>query len=45
MMKLNMEPKIIFEDEEILVLEKLAGMVVNRAEKTNWGLTNTAKVI
>jgi 23S rRNA pseudouridine1911/1915/1917 synthase len=28
------EPKIIFEDEEILVLEKPAGMVVNRAETT-----------
>jgi len=27
-----MEPKIVFEDEEILVLEKPAGMVVNRAE-------------
>lgn len=27
-----MEPKIIFEDGEILVLEKPAGMVVNRAE-------------
>jgi 23S rRNA pseudouridine1911/1915/1917 synthase len=27
-----MEPKIIFEDEEILVLDKPAGMVVNRAK-------------
>ncbi|MBI4100375.1 RluA family pseudouridine synthase [Candidatus Microgenomates bacterium] len=27
-----MEPKVIFEDDDILVLEKPAGMVVNRAE-------------
>jgi 23S rRNA pseudouridine1911/1915/1917 synthase len=27
-----MKPKIVFEDEEILVLEKPAGIVVNRAE-------------
>lgn len=27
-----MEPKIVFEDEKILVLEKPAGMVVNRAQ-------------
>lgn len=40
-----MEPKIIFEDEDILVLEKPAGMVVNRAATTNWGLTNTIEVI
>ena len=29
-----MEPKIIFEDDQILVLEKPAGMVVNKAETT-----------
>ncbi|MDP2649717.1 MAG: RluA family pseudouridine synthase [bacterium] len=29
-----MEPKIIFEDEEILVLNKPAGMTVNKAETT-----------
>lgn len=29
-----MEPQVIFEDEEILVLEKPAGMVVNRVEST-----------
>jgi 23S rRNA pseudouridine1911/1915/1917 synthase len=29
-----MEPKIIFEDDEILVLNKPAGMVVNNAETT-----------
>lgn len=28
----NMEPKIVFEDEEVLVLEKPPGWVVNRAE-------------
>lgn len=33
-----LEPKIIFEDKYILVLEKPAGMVVNRAETTE-GLT------
>jgi 23S rRNA-/tRNA-specific pseudouridylate synthase len=27
-----MEPKVIFEDEEILVIDKPAGMVVNRAK-------------
>lgn len=27
-----MEPKVVFEDEFILVLDKPAGMVVNRAE-------------
>lgn len=27
-----MEPKIIFEDEDLLIIEKPAGMVVNRAE-------------
>ena len=34
-----MEPKIVFEDESILVLEKPAGMVVNRAETTAVGIT------
>ena len=29
-----MEPKIIFEDNEILVLDKPAGMIVNRADTT-----------
>lgn len=29
-----MEPKVIFEDEEILVLDKPAGMTVNRADTT-----------
>jgi 23S rRNA pseudouridine1911/1915/1917 synthase len=29
-----MEPKIVFEDSQILVLDKPAGMVVNRAETT-----------
>ncbi len=33
-----MEPKIIFEDSEILVLDKPAGMVVNRAESVK-GMT------
>ncbi len=27
-----MDPKIVFEDEEILIIDKLAGIVVNRAE-------------
>ncbi len=34
-----MEPKIIFEDEDFLVLDKPAGMVVNRAETTKVGET------
>lgn len=29
-----MEPKIIFEDEELLVLDKPAGMIVNRSDTT-----------
>ena len=29
-----MEPKIIFEDEDILVLDKPAGMIVNRSDTT-----------
>lgn len=40
-----MEPRVIFEDGEILVLDKPAGMVVNRAETTNWDLTNPLEVI
>ncbi|MFH1833272.1 MAG: hypothetical protein ABH816_03895 [Candidatus Levyibacteriota bacterium] len=28
------EPKIIFEDESLLVLDKPAGMIVNRADTT-----------
>lgn len=34
-----MEPKIIFEDDQILVLEKPAGMVVNKAETVATGTT------
>jgi len=29
-----MEPKIIFQDQELLVLDKLAGMIVNRSDTT-----------
>jgi hypothetical protein len=29
-----MEPKIIFEDNDILVLDKPAGMIVNRSDTT-----------
>lgn len=29
-----MEPKIIYEDEEIIVLDKLAGLIVNKSETT-----------
>jgi len=29
-----MEPKIIFEDESLLVLDKPAGMIVNRSDTT-----------
>lgn len=35
----NFSPKIIFEDESILVVEKPAGMVVNRADTTRDALT------
>ena len=35
----EMEPKIIFEDEDLMVLDKPAGMVVNRAETTKAGET------
>jgi 23S rRNA pseudouridine1911/1915/1917 synthase len=34
-----MKPRIIFEDEEILVLDKPAGMTVNRAETTKNEIT------
>ena len=34
-----MEPRIIFEDDQILVLDKPAGWVVNRAETTKAGET------
>lgn len=34
MMKLKMEPKIIYEDEDLLVLDKPAGMTVNSSETT-----------
>lgn len=40
-----MKPKAIFEDSQILLLEKLAGRVVNQAEMTNWDLTNSIEVI
>jgi 23S rRNA pseudouridine1911/1915/1917 synthase len=31
---MTMEPKIIFEDEQILLIDKPAGMIVNRADTT-----------
>lgn len=34
-----MGPKIIFEDDDLLVVDKPAGMVVNRALTTKWRLT------
>ncbi|MDP3988114.1 MAG: RluA family pseudouridine synthase [Candidatus Levybacteria bacterium] len=34
-----MEPKIIFEDEDLLVLDKPAGMTVNRADTTKGEVT------
>lgn len=34
-----MEPKIIYEDKEVLVLDKPAGMVVNKADTTKAGET------
>jgi 23S rRNA pseudouridine1911/1915/1917 synthase len=35
----KLEPKIIFEDEDIVVIDKPAGMVVNRAETVKMGST------
>jgi 23S rRNA pseudouridine1911/1915/1917 synthase len=34
-----MEPKIIFEDKELLVLDKPAGMIVNRSDTTKQEIT------
>jgi len=34
-----MEPKIIFEDEELLVLDKPAGMIVNKSDTTKEEIT------
>lgn len=34
-----MEPKIIFEDDDLLVVDKPAGMIVNRAQTTKGRLT------
>ena len=36
---LNMEPKIIFEDSEILILEKPSGLTVNKADTTKGEMT------
>ena len=33
-MKATMEPKVIFEDREVLVLDKPAGMIVNKSDTT-----------